>query len=93
MDNCYKELCKEMFGDNFQAIIATHTNTENYHNHIVVNAYSINGEFKYHDKKMSFEKFLKFKKDWHEDKYNISSFYQIFSEKKLNYILKSQYFL
>jgi hypothetical protein len=40
-----------MFGDNFQAIIATHTNTENYHNHIVVNAYSINGEFKYHDKK------------------------------------------
>lgn len=48
--------------------------------------------FKYHDKKMSFEKFLKFKKDWHEDKYNISSFissYHLDKDEAIEYAEKN----
>ena len=47
------ELAKDLLGDNFQALVATHINTENYHNHIVFNAYSIKGPYKYHDKKQT----------------------------------------
>ena len=35
------EFVKRFIGDDFQAIICTHTNTANYHNHILVNAYSL----------------------------------------------------
>lgn len=35
------EFVKRFVGDEFQAIICTHTNTANYHNHILVNAYSL----------------------------------------------------
>lgn len=35
------EFVKRFVGDDFQAIICTHTNTANYHNHILVNAYSL----------------------------------------------------
>ena len=30
------ELANEMWGDRFQVLIATHTNTENVHNHFVL---------------------------------------------------------
>lgn len=35
------EFVKRFVGPDFQAIVCTHTNTDNYHNHILVNAYSI----------------------------------------------------
>ena len=34
------ELANEMWGDRFQVFIATHTNTENVHNHFVINSVS-----------------------------------------------------
>ena len=34
------QLAEEMWGDRFQVIVATHLNTENYHNHFVINSVS-----------------------------------------------------
>ncbi|MCP1110906.1 relaxase/mobilization nuclease domain-containing protein [Ohessyouella blattaphilus] len=34
------ELAKELWGDNFQVVVATHLNTDCYHNHLVVNSIS-----------------------------------------------------
>ncbi len=34
------QLAEEMWGDRFQAIVSTHTNTENTHNHFVINSVS-----------------------------------------------------
>lgn len=45
------EFAKEFCGNEYQAIITTHLNTDNYHNHILVNAYSIDGSHKLHDQK------------------------------------------
>lgn len=45
------EFAKEFCKDEYQAIITTHLNTDNYHNHILVNAYSIDGSHKLHDQK------------------------------------------
>lgn len=38
----------KMFGDDVQAVIATHINTGHIHNHILVNSYSLSGK-KYYD--------------------------------------------
>lgn len=35
---------KKMFGENVQAIIATHNNTEHIHNHFIVNVYDLEGK-------------------------------------------------
>ena len=35
---------REMFGENVQAVIATHDDTDVLHNHIMVNAYALNGK-------------------------------------------------
>ena len=34
------QLAEEMWGDRYQVIVATHLNTENYHNHFVINSVS-----------------------------------------------------
>lgn len=49
-----QEFAKELLTDNFQAVIATHINTDNYHNHIVFNAYSCKGAFKYLDNTINY---------------------------------------
>ena len=53
-------------------------------------------EYKIHllkyDRQIDYEKFLKFKKDWHEDKYNISSFissYHLEKEEAIEYAKKN----
>lgn len=43
------DLARGIFGDNFAAKICTHTNTDNTHNHIIGNAYRIDGERKFKD--------------------------------------------
>lgn len=35
---------KKMFGENVQAVIATHNNTEHIHNHIIINVYDLDGK-------------------------------------------------
>ena len=35
---------RKMFGDDVQAVIATHVNTEHIHNHIIVYSYSLTGK-------------------------------------------------
>lgn len=46
-----KALVRKNFGDDAQAVIATHTNTEHVHCHILVNSYSISGQRFYDNKK------------------------------------------
>ena len=46
-----KALVRKNFGDDAQAVIATHTNTEHVHCHILVNSYSISGHRFYDNKK------------------------------------------
>ncbi len=46
---------RKMFGDDVQAVIATHVNTEHIHNHILINSYAINGK-RFYDNKASVRK-------------------------------------
>ena len=46
-----KTLVRKNFGDDAQAVIATHTNTDHVHCHIVLNSYSISGGRFYDNKK------------------------------------------
>ena len=46
---------RKMFGDDVQAVIATHVNTNHVHNHILVNSYSITGK-RFYDNKASVRK-------------------------------------
>lgn len=43
------EFARRVCGDAYQAVVATHLNTGNYHNHICVNAYPIKGDNKFRD--------------------------------------------
>ena len=43
---------RKMFGDDVQAIIATHVNTYHIHNHILINSYSLTGK-RFYDNKAS----------------------------------------
>lgn len=46
---------RKMFGDDVQAVIATHVNTEHIHNHILINSYSLTGK-RFYDNKASIRK-------------------------------------
>ncbi len=43
------ELAKEIWGDRFQVVVTTHTNTEHTHNHFVINSVSFKDGLKYYD--------------------------------------------
>ena len=43
------EFARRLCGDEFQAVVATHLNTNNYHNHVLVNAYALDGRHKFKD--------------------------------------------
>ena len=43
------QLAKELWGDRFQMVVATHTNTHCVHNHIVINSVSFKDGIKFHD--------------------------------------------
>lgn len=43
-DRIVQEWVKTVFGDNFQILIATHTDTKNIHVHVAVNAFDMNGK-------------------------------------------------
>lgn len=41
------QYAKELFGDEFECIVATHLNTDNVHNHIIVNSVSFKTGYKF----------------------------------------------
>ena len=43
------KLAEEVFGDRFEVLVATHLNTDHFHNHIVINAVSWKDGLKYND--------------------------------------------
>ena len=50
------KLAEEVFGDRFEALVATHLNTDHFHNHIVINAVSWKDGKKYNDCKATYAK-------------------------------------
>ena len=47
-------LAEELWGDRFQVIVATHTNTKNVHNHFFINSVSFLDGKKYYDNKVNY---------------------------------------
>lgn len=47
-------LAEELWGDRFQVIVATHTNTKNVHNHFFINSVSFVDGKKYYDNKINY---------------------------------------
>lgn len=47
-------LAEELWGDRFQVIVATHTNTKNVHNHFFINSVSFVDGNKYYDNKVNY---------------------------------------
>ena len=45
------EFARRICGGEFQALVATHLNTGNYHNHVLINAYAMDGQHKFRDRK------------------------------------------
>lgn len=43
------EFCQILLGDSFQAVVSTHLNTQNTHNHILINAFALDGAYKFKD--------------------------------------------
>ena len=50
------ELAKELWGDRFEVVVATHLNTDHYHNHFVVNSVSFCDGMKFNACKESYRK-------------------------------------
>ena len=49
-----RRLAEELWGDRFQIIVATHTNTKNVHNHFFINSVSFVDGKKYYDNKINY---------------------------------------
>ena len=49
-------LARELWGDRFEVIVATHLNTEHCHNHLLINSVSFKDGKRYNDCKESYEK-------------------------------------
>lgn len=49
-------LAEKMWGDRFQVVVATHTNTEHVHNHFIINSVSFKDGNKLHDSKRHYDK-------------------------------------
>lgn len=50
------QLVEELWGDRFQAVVATHLNTGHYHNHIMLNAISFADGLKYVNRKSDYRR-------------------------------------
>lgn len=50
------KLAKEMWGDRFEVVVATHQNTNNIHNHFIINSVSFKDGIKYSDNRESYAK-------------------------------------
>ena len=48
------KLAEELWGDRFQVIVVTHTNTKNVHNHFFINSVSFVDGKKYYDNKVNY---------------------------------------
>ncbi len=66
-----KKLAKEMWGDRFEVVIATHLNKEHLHNHFVINSVSFADGLKYYDNTANYNK-MKRISDRHCYEYNLS---------------------
>lgn len=51
------KLAEEMWGDRFEVIVSTHTNTNHIHNHFVINSVSFKDGKKYYDNRTNYAKF------------------------------------
>lgn len=52
-----REFARRLCCDEFQSVIATHLNTNNFHNHILLNAYALDGRHKFKDSFHAYRRF------------------------------------
>ena len=50
------KLAEEMWGDRFEVVVSTHINTDNIHNHFVINSVSFKDGKKYYDNRENYAK-------------------------------------
>jgi len=73
------KLAEEMWGDRFEVVVATHQNTNNIHNHFIINSVSFKDGKKYSDNRESYAR-LRHLSDSICQEYGLS----VLKEKKLN---------
>ena len=57
------EFAQKLFGDRYEAVVATHLNKHHYHNHIVINSVSFVDGKKYHSNQKSYFQMLRTESD------------------------------
>lgn len=57
------EFAQKLFGDRYEAVVATHLNKRHYHNHIVINSVSFVDGKKYHSNQKSYFQMLRAESD------------------------------
>ena len=57
------EFAQKLFGDRYEAVVATHLNKHHYHNHIVINSVSFVDGKKYHSNQKSYFQMLRAESD------------------------------
>lgn len=65
------ELAKRVWGDRFEVVVATHLNTNHYHNHFVINSVSFVDGKKYYDNRNSYYNVLRKTSDEICSEYNL----------------------
>lgn len=78
------QLANEMWGDRFQVIVTTHLNTNNIHNHFVINSVSFKDGMKYYDNHTNYSK-MRHLSDELCKEYGLSTIKEKATRKKINY--------
>lgn len=87
------EFATEMWGERFQVLVTTHLNTNNIHNHFVLNSVSFKDGLKYYDNHTNYSK-MRHLSDEICKEYGLSVVKEKTTKKKINYsnfYIKSQY--
>ena len=79
------ELAKELWGDRFEVVVATHLNTNHYHNHFVINSVSFKDGKRYYDNRTSYAEFRRVN-DLICEENNISHLQEKKTRKGINYL-------
>jgi len=79
------ELAQELWGDRFEVIVATHLNTNHYHNHFVINSVSFKDGKRYYDNRTTYAEFRRIN-DLICEENNLSYLNEKKTRKGINYL-------
>ena len=79
------ELAQELWGDRFEVVVATHLNTNHYHNHFVINSVSFKDGKRYYDNRTTYAEFRRVN-DLICEENNLSYLHEKKTRKGINYL-------